>query len=84
MAFPAWISSAVQTKEAIKQRHMQTCEMIGREELQLRKLLSELSEHRRALILNYRPAEMIRLERELGFDHGKSGNVRENRNVGTK
>ena len=40
--------------------------------------------HRRALILNFRPAAMIRLERELGFDHGKSGNVRENRNVGTK
>ena len=40
--------------------------------------------HRRALILNFRPAKMIQLERELGFDHGKSGNVRENRNVGTK
>ena len=40
--------------------------------------------HRRALILNFRPEAMIRLERELGFDHGKSGNVRENRNVGTK
>ena len=40
--------------------------------------------HRRALILNFRPAKMIRLERELGFDHGKSGNVREIRNVETK
>lgn len=40
--------------------------------------------HRRALILNFRPEAMIRLERELGFDHGKSSNVRENRNVGTK
>jgi len=40
--------------------------------------------HRRALILNFRPAGMIRLERELGFDHGKSSNVRVNRNAGTK
>ncbi len=40
--------------------------------------------HRRALILNFRPADMIRLERELGFDHGKSNNVAENRNVGTR
>ncbi len=40
--------------------------------------------HRRALILNFRPAAMIRLERELGFDHGRSGNVRKNRNEGTK
>lgn len=38
--------------------------------------------HRRALILNFRPAAMIRLERELGFDHGKSANVREVRNAG--
>ncbi len=35
--------------------------------------------HRRALIVNFRPAAMIRLERELGFDHGKTRNVRENR-----
>jgi phytanoyl-CoA hydroxylase len=40
--------------------------------------------HRRALILNFRPTEMIRLEREKGFDHGKSDNVRRNRNVETK
>lgn len=38
-------------REAIKQRQMQTCEMISHEELQLRKLLSELSEHRRDLKL---------------------------------
>lgn len=30
------------------------------------------SGHRRAFIVNFRPAEMIQLERELGFDHGKS------------
>ena len=35
--------------------------------------------HRRALIVNFRPAAMIRLEREQGFDHGKTQNVRENR-----
>ena len=35
--------------------------------------------HRRALIINFRPAAMIRLEREQGFDHGKTRNVRENR-----
>ncbi len=40
--------------------------------------------HRRALILNFRPAEMIRLERELGFDHGKSDNTRRNRNKATE
>jgi ectoine hydroxylase-related dioxygenase (phytanoyl-CoA dioxygenase family) len=28
--------------------------------------------HRRAFIINFRPAEMIRMERELGFDHGKN------------
>lgn len=38
-------------REAIKQRHVQTCEMISREELQLRRLLSELGEHRRDLKL---------------------------------
>ena len=27
---------------------------------------------RRAFIINFRPSEMIRLERELGFDHGKN------------
>lgn len=40
--------------------------------------------HHRARILNSHPAAMIRREREPGFDHGKSGNVRENRNAGTK
>ena len=35
--------------------------------------------HRRALIINFRPEAMIRLEREQGFDHGKTKNVRENR-----
>jgi len=35
--------------------------------------------HRRALIINFRPAAMIRVEREQGFDHGKARNVRENR-----
>lgn len=38
-------------REVIRRRHVQTCEMIGREELQLRRLLSELSEHRRDLKL---------------------------------
>ncbi len=27
---------------------------------------------RRAFIVNFRPAEMIRMEREMGFDHGKN------------
>jgi ectoine hydroxylase-related dioxygenase (phytanoyl-CoA dioxygenase family) len=40
--------------------------------------------HRRALIVNFRPAAMIRLERERGFDHGKSANVRINRNERTR
>lgn len=35
---------------------------------------------RRAYILNYRPAAMIRLEREQGADHGLSENVRQVRN----
>ncbi len=48
-------------REAIKQRHVQTCEMISREELQLRRLLSELSEHRRDLKL---------LEAQLGSNGG--------------
>ena len=39
--------------------------------------------HRRALILNFRPEPMIQLEREQGFDHGKSGNVRIQRNAKT-
>ncbi len=36
---------------------------------------------RRAFILNYRPQEMIDLERAGGFDHGKQVNVRQLRNV---
>lgn len=28
--------------------------------------------HRRAFIINFRPAEMIKMEREQGFDHGKT------------
>lgn len=39
--------------------------------------------HRRALIINFRPQEMIRLERKQGYDHGKSSNVRQNRNTAT-
>ncbi|MGW1062119.1 phytanoyl-CoA dioxygenase family protein [Micromonospora rubida] len=35
---------------------------------------------RRAYILNYRPAEMIRLEREQGMDHGLENNERMVRN----
>ncbi len=35
---------------------------------------------RRAYILTYRPAAMIRLEREQGADHGLSDNVRQVRN----
>lgn len=35
---------------------------------------------RRAYILNYRPAAMIRLERERGADHGLNENVRQVRN----
>ncbi|MFD7920623.1 phytanoyl-CoA dioxygenase family protein [Streptomyces sp. NPDC059740] len=35
---------------------------------------------RRAYILNYRPAAMIRLEREQGADHGLKENVRQVRN----
>ncbi|MCL4204628.1 MAG: phytanoyl-CoA dioxygenase family protein [Pirellulaceae bacterium] len=35
--------------------------------------------HRRALIVNFRPEAMIRLERERGFDHGKTSNIREKR-----
>jgi len=36
--------------------------------------------HRRAFIINYRPEEMIRLERSQGFDHGKSGTDRSLKN----
>ncbi|MAT92490.1 MAG: hypothetical protein CME59_07805 [Halioglobus sp.] len=36
-------------EEHTRQRHTQTCEMIAREELLLRRLLTELSEHRRDL-----------------------------------
>ncbi len=42
------------------------------------------SGHRRALIVNFRPEAMIALERSLGFDHGRTANVRMNRNVATK
>jgi phytanoyl-CoA hydroxylase len=40
---------------------------------------------RRAFIVNFRPAEMIRLERAEGFDHGRTGNAaeREVRNAGS-
>ncbi|MGW7364123.1 phytanoyl-CoA dioxygenase family protein [Streptomyces sp. NPDC054841] len=38
--------------------------------------------NRRAYILNYRPAAMIRLEREQGADHGLNENVRQVRNPG--
>lgn len=34
---------------------------------------------RRAFIINFRPAEMIRLERAQGFDHGRSGKAGERR-----
>ncbi|MGW3657173.1 phytanoyl-CoA dioxygenase family protein [Streptomyces sp. NPDC005151] len=37
--------------------------------------------HRRAYILNYRPAAMITLEREKGMDHGLSNNERKIRNT---
>ena len=40
--------------------------------------------HRRALIVNFRPQAMIDLERAKGFDHGRSANVRMNRNEQTK
>lgn len=33
--------------------------------------------NRRALIVNFRPEAMIALEREQGFDHGRSGNAAE-------
>ena len=40
--------------------------------------------HRRALIVNFRPLAMVEYERDRGFDHGKSGPGRENRNLGTR
>jgi phytanoyl-CoA hydroxylase len=33
--------------------------------------------HRRALIVNFRPIAMIELERQKGFDHGRSGGAAE-------
>ncbi|WPU92840.1 phytanoyl-CoA dioxygenase family protein [Mucilaginibacter sabulilitoris] len=33
--------------------------------------------NRRALIINFRPKQMIDLEREQGFDHGRTGNAAE-------
>lgn len=43
---------------------------------------STTDRHRRAYILNYRPAAMIALEREQGMDHGQTSNVRLVRNAG--
>lgn len=40
--------------------------------------------HRRALIVNSRPRAMVEHERSRGFDHGKSGPGRENRNARTR
>lgn len=40
--------------------------------------------HRRAFILNYRPAAMIALERENGMDHGLTVNERQVRNTEAK
>jgi phytanoyl-CoA hydroxylase len=40
--------------------------------------------HRRALIINFRPRSMIDTERKKGFDHGKTANVRINRNDQTR
>ncbi|MET9319096.1 phytanoyl-CoA dioxygenase family protein [Streptomyces sp. NPDC003038] len=40
--------------------------------------------NRRAYILNYRPAEMIRVERDQGMDHGLEKNERQVRNRGAK
>ena len=37
--------------------------------------------HRRAMIVNYRAAAMIELERQKGFDHGRTVNRRELRNA---
>ncbi len=43
---------------------------------------STADSHRRAYILNFRPAAMIALEREQGMDHGQTDNVRVVRNPG--
>jgi len=40
--------------------------------------------HRRAFILNFRPAAMIRLEREQGMDHGLTDNTRKVRSAAAK
>ena len=40
--------------------------------------------HRRAFILNFRPAAMIKLEREQGMDHGLTDNTRKVRNETAK
>jgi ectoine hydroxylase-related dioxygenase (phytanoyl-CoA dioxygenase family) len=40
--------------------------------------------HRRALIVNFRPRAMVEQERARGFDHGRTGPGRENRNVRTR
>ncbi|MCX5338665.1 phytanoyl-CoA dioxygenase family protein [Streptomyces atratus] len=40
--------------------------------------------HRRAYILNYRPADMVRLEREKGMDHGLQDNARTVRNAAAR
>ncbi|MDH6115517.1 phytanoyl-CoA hydroxylase [Kitasatospora sp. MAP12-15] len=37
--------------------------------------------HRRAYVLNFRPAAMVKLEREKGMDHGLRSNVRAVRNA---
>jgi phytanoyl-CoA hydroxylase len=42
------------------------------------------SGHRRALIVNFRPRAMVEYERARGFDHGRSGPGRENRNPLTR
>ncbi|WP_331769152.1 phytanoyl-CoA dioxygenase family protein (plasmid) [Embleya sp. NBC_00888] len=42
---------------------------------------STTGRQRRAYILNFRPAEMIRLERSRGMNHGLSSNVRTVRNT---
>lgn len=43
---------------------------------------STTDRHRRAYILNFRPAAMIALERQQGMDHGQTSNVRMVRNSG--
>jgi phytanoyl-CoA hydroxylase len=42
------------------------------------------SDHRRALIVNFRPQAMVEHERARGFDHGKSAPGRDNRNPQTR